>query len=183
MKITYIKTTNNWRESADACRTTVGKKPGEGDPSPEWKRKILLAEHSPIRLLKVKWKWTELPYFVSTHIVRHKIGIEHFVRTQREDRTNIKRYKRRQTDYVEHECEANAQALINISRDRLCNQSAKETRKAWLLIIDRLRFIEPELAEICVKECVYRGFCPEIKGCGYTNKSEFAKERTKYESC
>ena len=180
MKIKYMKTTDNWREVANAARTTIGLDEGEGEPSSEWKRKILLAEHSPIRKLKIKWKWVDLPYWVSTHIVRHKIGIEHFVRSQRTDRTGIERSERSQSAKVEHECEANAQAIINISRKRLCNQAADKTQQAWLYVVNRLEAYEPELASVCVRECVYRGFCPEMKPCGFIAKPEFEMLREEY---
>ena len=180
MKIKYMKTTDNWREVADAARTTIGMGEGAGEPSSEWKRKILLAEHSPIRKLWIKWKWIDLPYWVSTHIVRHKIGIEHFVRSQRTDRTGIDRSGKSQSAKVEHEVEANAQAMINVSRKRLCNKAADETQKAWLYVVNRLQAYEPELASVCVRECIYRGFCPEMKPCGFTAKPEFEMLREEY---
>ena len=180
MKIGYIETTDNWREVANAARTTIGMEEGEGEPNSKWKRKILLAEHSPIRKLKIKWKWVELPYWVSVHIVRHKIGIEHFVRSQRTDRTGIDRNKKSQSATVEHECESNAQAMINISRKRLCNQAAGKTHRAWLYVVNRLIDYEPELASVCVRECVYRGFCPEMEPCGFISKPEYSYIREAY---
>lgn len=182
MKIKRMKSSNNWREIADACRTTVGMKPGKREPSSEWKRKILLAEHSPIRLLKIRWKWVDLPYWVSVHFVRHKIGIEHFVRSQRTDRTGINREKLYQGELVEHECEANAQAIINISRKRKCEQSSGCTINAWNLMLDVLQVMEIELSNLCVRECVYRGFCPEIKSCAYVNTKKYKNERGSYVS-
>lgn len=35
----------------------------------------------------IKWKWFDLKYWVSTHFVRHWLRIEHYLRTQRTDRT------------------------------------------------------------------------------------------------
>ena len=32
-----------------ACMTTISKQAGTKEPSSEWKRRLLLAEHSPIR--------------------------------------------------------------------------------------------------------------------------------------
>lgn len=173
MKLEFIEIKGNWRSVADAARTTVSKSVGDKEPSSIWKKKILLAEHSPIRQLIVKWKWVDLPYWVSTHFVRHKIGIEHWVSTQREDRTGVARNKLLQTDLVWHECEANAQALINISRKRLCANAAIETRKAWLLVLDNLYKLEPELHSCCVPDCVYRGHCCEMKSCGYNRSPKF----------
>jgi hypothetical protein len=33
---------------------------------------------------------------------------------------------------------------------------------------------------VCVPECIYRGFCPEIKSCGFSETSLFQKELTTY---
>ncbi|MFZ4394854.1 MAG: thymidylate synthase ThyX [Kiritimatiellia bacterium] len=173
MKIENLTIRGTWREVADAARTTVGMEKGEREPSAAWKRRMLLAEHSPIRQLGVQWKWCGLKYWVSVHFVRHKIGIEHFVRTQRTDRTGKDRDQIAQSASVDHECLANAQAIINISRKRLCRQASPETQAAWRTFLEALAAQEPELASVCVPECVYRGFCPEIKCCGYCRTEDF----------
>lgn len=178
MNCKIISTSNNWRAIADAARTTVGKEAGQGEPSSQWKRKILLAEHSPIRKLNISWKWTDLPSWVSVHFVRHKIGIEHFVRSQREDRTGVKR--RSQGELIEHECMANAQAIMNISRKRLCNKASLETTRAWRMFLYALERKEPELFSVCVRECVYRGFCPELESCGFYKFDLFLIEKQIY---
>jgi hypothetical protein len=167
MNTEFFRMKGTWRDVADSARTTIGKAAGKGEPSNAWKKRILLAEHSPIRQLLFKWKWEELPYWVSVHMVRHKIGIEHWVSTSRTDRTGIVRDGLPQDHPVAHECEANAQALITISRKRLCKQAAKETTEAWQLVIDKLSEVDPIVASVCVPECVYRGFCPEFKSCGF----------------
>lgn len=39
---------------------------------------------------------------------------------------------------------------------------------------DRVALVEPEIACVMVKECVYRnGLCPEFKSCGYNRSDEF----------
>lgn len=172
-EIEYYGTHATWREVADAARTTIRQGQGTGEPSSAWKKRILLAEHSPIRLLTFRWKWTDLRSWVSVHIVRHKVGIDHFVSTQRTDRTGQDRNKAPQDTPVNHECIANAQAIMTISRKRLCRQASLETRSAWQLLIDALEKDQPELLSCCVPECVYRGFCPEFKSCGYTNAPAF----------
>lgn len=179
MNIINVKSSNNWQDIKDAAMNTIGKKNGKY-PSKEWKKNIIMAEHSPIRKLKISWRWVDLPYWVSTHFVRHKFGIEHFVSTQRTDRVGTDRKNKTQDALVTHECEANAQALINISRKRLCACASTETREAWKSLKDHIEEIEPELASCMVKECVYRGFCPEINGCGYTNTKNYKEERAKY---
>jgi hypothetical protein len=178
IKNTEIK--GSWREVADSARTTVGLDVGTKEPSSKWKKQILLAEHSPIRQLQFKWKWTNLPYWVSVHIVRHWLGILHFVKTSRSDRTGIQRDKLPQDNPVDHECIANAQALINISRKRLCNKASPETKEAWELVIASLNDKDSILASVCVPECIYRGFCPEFKSCGYVNTLKYLNELEKY---
>ncbi|MDF2612799.1 MAG: hypothetical protein K0S71_585 [Clostridia bacterium] len=167
-----------WREVADACRTTINKDIGQGEPSDEWKRRVLMCEHSPIRKITIKGIWSDLPYWVSNHLVRHWLGIVHFVGTQRTDRTGVDRKYKSQDAPVIHEIDANAQALINISRKRLCTQAAPETREAWRKVLDKVAEYEPVIASVCVAECIYRGFCPEFKTCGY-EQSQLYKEQLK----
>ena len=158
---------------------TVGKDKGVY-PNSEWKRRLLLSEHSPIRKIHIGWKWSDLKYFCSVHFVRHKIGIEHWVSTQRSDRTGINRDDKPQSAFVNHECEANAQALITISRKRFCTGASIETREAWGATIEEIRKVEPELARCCVKDCIYRGYCYEFKSCGYHKTEAFQEELRDY---
>ena len=76
--------------------------------------------------------------------------------------------------------EADAQALINISRRRLCNCASLETRQAWKEVKDKVAEVEPELASCMVKECIYRGFCPEMFSCGYDKTEAFQAELKEY---
>lgn len=171
---------DNWQNIKNATLTTIDKDSGVY-PNSEWKRRLLMSEHSPIRKLKVGWKWYDLMYWVSVHITRHKIGIDHFVRTQRTDRTKVNRNDLPQGAFVEHEVEANAQAIINTSRKRKCNCASPETKKAWNTALEELREVEPELVSVCVPECVYRnGFCPEMFPCGYNKTKAFQKELEEY---
>lgn len=180
LKVEYLSTKGTWREIADAARTTIGMEQGKKEPSSKWKKNMLLAEHSPIRKMHISWKWIDIPYWVSVHLVRHKVGIEHFVKSQRTDKTNINRNNLPQNALVNHECEANLQAIINISRKRLCNQASKETREAWKLFLESIKNIEPELYSVCQPECIYRGFCPEIKSCGWYKTEEYKIKLKEY---
>jgi hypothetical protein len=171
---------NNWVHVVNAARNTVNKKEIFNEPSSEWKRKMLISEHSPIRLIKILYTWHEIKRWVSTHFVRHKFGIEHFISTKREDRTGISRDELRQDVLDSHTFEANAQAIINISRKRLCTQAHKETTEKWKEFLSHVKEIEPELYSVCVRECVYRGFCPDITKCGYSKTEEYEKELKKY---
>lgn len=169
-----------WSKVKRSARTTISK---EGDglyPSNAWKKTILLAEHSPIRRIRFSWKWENLKSWVSVHFVRHKNGIEHWVSTQRSDRTGVDRDKISQDAPVSHECEANAQALIFISRRRLCNQASPETRAAWKEVKEKVKAIDPILGSVMVPECIYRGFCPEFNSCGYVDTDEFKRALADY---
>lgn len=182
MWVKYLGTKGTWREVADSANTTINKEAGTKEPSSEWKRRMLLCEHSPIRHLLIKCKLYELKYWVSVHLVRHKYGIEHWVRTQREDRTGIDRNELPQGSPVEHEFLANAQAMIYISRKRLCNQASKDTRDAWQAVLDAVKEEQPELYKVCVPDCVYRGWCYEYKSCGYYKTQSFNERLAEYRS-
>lgn len=169
MTISPVKRIGSWLDVLDAARTTMGKMPATKEPSDQWKKKILLAEHSPIRLLTYKWTWHDIPYWVSVHLVRHKIGIEHFVKSSRTDRTGIDRNELPQDTPVNHTCVANAQALINISRKRMCAKASIETQHAWMMLREEIAKVEPLLAEAMMPDCVYRGDCYEMESCGMIN--------------
>lgn len=179
MRVEILNYVDNWQAVKNAAMNTIGKENGKY-PTPEWKRKILRAEHSPIRLLEFDLRIWDLPYWVSVHLVRHHVGVTHFVATQRTDRTGIDRNELPQNAPVCHSMRINAQALINISRKRLCSQASPETRHVWASLVEAIREVEPEIADACVPECVYRGFCPEMYGCGYAAGTSYKAARAKY---
>ena len=72
MKTEILKIKGDWVEVASDCRSTVGKPPLDHEPSVDFKRKILIAEHSPIRDISVKWAWHGIKSWVATHWSRHK---------------------------------------------------------------------------------------------------------------
>lgn len=164
MKTQIVKIKGDWEEVVSDCRATVGKPPLGHEPSTEFKRKILISEHSPIRDISVNWKWHNIKSWVATHWVRHKW--ECFVKTQRTDRTGIDRDKLPQDAPVDFTGDANAQALIDTMRKRLCHTAAPETREYAEDFKRALRAIEPELSDVLVPNCCYRGFCPEMQSCG-----------------
>ena len=181
MKVEFLGINGSWEDVKNACRTTVGKEATQGEPSKSWKIRALYSEHSPIRMIQVHWKWHDLPYWVSVHFSRHKHGIEHFVRTQRTDRTGLDREKLGQGELVTHECVANLQAIINISRKRLCKQASKETREAWIEVLDAVKEHDGELYCVCVPDCIYRGDCREFYPCRYENSTCFKRRKEDYD--
>ena len=132
-KITRMEQVTSWNRALNAARRTIGKEPLSKEPSDSWKAKIILAEHSPIRLVEYDWTWEQIRQWVTAHLVRHHEGCEKFVHSQRADRRElpIERDKMPQGAVNDMDMTANVQALINISRKRLCNCASPETRKAW----------------------------------------------------
>lgn len=180
MKVELLGSKGTWREVANSANTTINHGIGTKEPSSKWKKKMLMCEHSPIRQLYIKCKWHELKSWVSVHFVRHNIGVNHWIRTQRSDRTNVDRDQLPQSNFVEHEIEANAQAIINISRKRLCNCASKETREAWIAFLEEVKKVQPELSDVCVPDCIYRGWCYEFKSCGYHKTSDYQDKLKNY---
>lgn len=164
MKTEILKIKGDWMEVASDCRSTVGKPPLDHEPSTEFKRKILLAEHSPIRDISVKWTWRGIKSWVATHWSRHKF--EKYIKSQRSDRTGIPRDKLPQDAPVDFTGDANVQSLIDTMRKRLCRQSSPETRQYAENLKAALHEVEPEIADVLVPQCVYRAGCAEMKPCG-----------------
>lgn len=181
-RISFISRVGNWLAVKKACYNTVGLDATDKEPTDKWKKNLLLSEHSPIRKMHFSWKWVDLPYWVSTHFVRHKFGIDHWIETQREDRTGEDRHTKPQGAPVKHEVDATAQALINVSRKRCCRCASPETVDAWQLVIDHVERVDPIMASVMVAECVYRGFCPEMKSCGHYKTGEYQQELQAYRS-
>lgn len=171
-----------WKRALNAARKTIGKEPIDKEPSDKWKDAILFAEHSPIRLVEYRISFEGIRQWVTTHLVRHWLGFIPFIHSQREDRRNLGIPRDELPQGAENDADfvANAQSLINISRKRLCNCASKETREAWQAVKKEMERVDPIMAKHMVSECIYRGFCPEIKCCGFVESKAFEKERTEY---
>ena len=146
----------DWIDVKNECRSTVNKDATDTPASPEFKKKLLISEHSPIRLISVKW--------------RHWLGWDKWVSTQRTDRTGVDRNKQPQDTEVNMDVRANAQALINVARFRLCFQASNETRSCMENLKENIHDELPEVADVMVPNCVYRGGCPEFTQCGFWKK-------------
>jgi hypothetical protein len=144
-----------------ACDMT--RKPGM-NPSEMTLEKIYRCEHSPAR---TQTFWIELQNIytlVSVHLVRHNVGVSHFVESNRKDRGG----NGEETRYtpVNHGLFINAQAAINMSLKRLCYASAPETVSVWMKLKKAMKKVDPALSDHMVPACVYRnGICPELKEC------------------
>jgi len=167
VKVTLLRypSDEDWMRAKRLALVTVGKEAIK-PPTEEWKKKILIAEHSPIRTLMFTIEM-EIPYWVSVHYVRHKYGVEHFVRSQRTDRTGEDRSSKRQDETVTHIMDVNAQELIFMARRRLCGMASPETRQVMEEITRQVVDVCPEFKDVLVRNCKYLGRCPEMnnEGC------------------
>lgn len=168
IKTKIINFNVDWLAIKNACRNTVSLEESKKEPTSEWKRKLLICRHSPIRMGTITWKWEEIPYAISTHFARHHIGCEKFISTSREDRTGISREQRSQMDMVSMEMIANLEALMNISERRLCMCANKTTRAYWQSLIEEIKKYDEDIAWACVPQCVRCGACVEpFSNCDY----------------
>jgi len=159
-------TEDDWNRCKTLAMNTIGKQ-WSGEVSDDWKRKILKAEHSPIRTLMFTIRM-EVPYWVSVHFCRHKFGVEHYVSSQRNDRQD--KYDRNEAPQgasVVHVMDVNAQELMQMARMRLCGQASPETREVMAQICIEVTKTNPEMWEFLVPKCAAHGGCNEFRPCGY----------------
>lgn len=161
MKTTIKNFNVNWLDIKNACRQTVSMGDSKLEPTSEWKRKLLICRHSPLRIGSILWKSEYVPFYVMGHIVRHNVGCTPFVSTSREDRTGIPRNERKQTDFVDMQMTANIEALINISERRLCTCADPTTRKYWEAVLEAVKEYDEDIYWACVPQCVRCGGCVE----------------------
>lgn len=152
---------------------TMGKEV-KNKPTSEWIHSILEARHSPIRDLVYRFVLRDIPYWVSVHLVRHHVGVQWYVQSQRNDRQDkYDRNKAPQNSPVTVRVSVNAEALMNMANKRLCNQASKETRdivKGMCILAEKQT---PELKGLLVPMCVYHnGKCHEMRPCGVRENKE-----------
>lgn len=182
MEVRIVNYKDYWREIKDNALFTIHKKNGKY-PDSKWKKEMLLSEHSPIRTGRLIVEIYDIPEFVIMHLVRHHVGFTPFVSTLRDDRVSYENGEIPNRETKNNlRFEGNFQALINISRKRLCSCASKETREVWEAVKKEISNFEPELAQCMVRECVYRGFCPEMEkvSCKYCTTSEYEQELEEY---
>lgn len=163
-----------WDEILDACRSTVSKKFLNKEPSEKFKKGLLVAQHSPLRLKYFKWIWRGIPYWISVHFCRHHEGVEKFVSTQRNDRQqNYDRESAPQDAPVNLIMEANTQAVLNMANVRLCYAAAPKTRQKMVELKQEINEIDSCVAWAMVPSCIAKGGCVEEglgTGCKFYEK-------------
>ncbi len=171
-------TDGDWARCYNLALNTMGKKYVDCTATDSWKGKMLKCRHSPIRTLMFTIRMI-VPYYVSTHFVRHKIGVEHYVQSQRNDRqNNYDRETAPQGAMVSHIMELDASTLMNMSNVRLCGMADPVTRYVMTLICKAVETMNPEFKGHLKPMCEYLHECPEFKSCGYwdtkINKEELS---------
>lgn len=176
-----VRRITSWKDVLNAARFTQRKEPLDKEPSNAFKLRIVKAEHSPLRALIYTIDFYNIPYYVTVHLCRH-VHAQPFVSTSRPDidGTMKPREEQKKTDPVNMRLLVNAQEIINISRVRLCNKAEKETHLWWREAMRVLMRIDPLLTRACAPNCIYRGFCPEMKSCGYASGKLFKLCRETY---
>jgi hypothetical protein len=180
-----------WREAREMARGTVGMADIDKPVSAKFMRELLSSMHSPIREIRFKLHFQNIPTFAAQHMSRHRIAsvcgkfeliesvnpvdVEHYVKTQRPDRTGEDRGS--QDAPVEYRSTANVQGLQDMSQKRLCFLAESPVRGRWGIAKQEIAKHDQLIARALVPTCVYRGFCPEAKMCkqNYVSTDHFKR--------
>lgn len=165
VKLLRYPTEEDWMGVKQRALVTLGKT-AVNPPSDEWKVKILRARHSPIRYLQFSF-YIECPSWVATHMVRHHVGCQPYVKSQRNDRqSDYDRNAARQDAPVCMILDVNAESMITISNKRLCRQASEETRELVRMMCKEIIDVCPEFKTELVPICQREGRCYEMNPCG-----------------
>ena len=135
---------------------------------------MLLSEHSSDRAVQYRIFIEDIPYYAHVHLVRHHIGVQYHVYSQRDDKgiaTVTSRDDVKQGNLINMCMDANAQALITIARKRLCHKSHRVCQDfvkklKCALIYDGDEY-DKVLGNLLMKNCSWwRGYCAEPVPCG-----------------
>lgn len=167
VSMTTFPRDEDWIEVKRRALITVGKDI-KNAPDLDWKKAMIECRHSPLRWIRFSFTFRNLPYYISVHFVRHHVGIEKYVRSQRNDRqSEYNREKAPQDAPVNMIMDFNGESLLEFFNKRLCHCAAKETRDVVDLMVMLVREKCPEYADFIEPMC-YRqgGVCHEFKSCG-----------------
>lgn len=155
----------DWKRVKNHCRTTDNKDFTDVEATDTFKKKLLISEHTPIRLLEFDWSWKSIFYWLSTEWSRHKF--EKFISTQRDDRLidDTPRGEKPQDALVNFDGYANMQNLIDAWRKRLCHAATPEAVELAEDFKETLHEQFPLESDVLVPNCVYRFGCPEFQMC------------------
>ena len=139
----------------------------EKEPTSEWKRKILEARHSPIRVLRYSFLLEGIPSNISVHLCRH-VHAQPYVSSLRNDRQTITDGDEASRNTpVNMILDMNAEELMVMANKRLCRKAAEKTRKVVATMCKLAQEATPELEGRLVPMCQYHGgVCHEMYPCG-----------------
>ena len=152
----------------EACDVTQSKNRGAKLSIKTWGQLLKTAHgvpHSPIRAALWRIYCYDVPYYVHVHLVRHHVGCQFYVRSQR---PNKGRADAVQGELVDMIIDINANALIDMSKARLCNKADTKTCELMTLITDCYRDgcdYERCLAENMGPPCAIYNKCFEQRAC------------------
>lgn len=154
---------DDWKRCLMLARATQWREDLDIEPSENWKHKMLVAKHSPIRTLPFTILLKDIPYYSAMHFVRHKVGCEWYVSSQRNDK---ERALREQGTPVNVILDCNAQALMVILMMRLCFKADDITRSYAEEIKASVEEACPEFRGLLKPRCGYSAEnCPEVLPC------------------
>lgn len=168
MTVTVLEypTEEDWMKVKQRALVTIGKK-AVTPPDYDWKIKMLRCRHSPIRKLSFSFLITDMPYWLHVELVRHHIGIEKYVKSQRDDRnqSDTPRAKKPQDAPVDMIIDVNAEALLTIMNKRLCGAASFDMQVLMLVIREEVIKTNPEFTRFLVPMCQHIGGCKEFASC------------------
>lgn len=178
-----IKAITPWSEVLDSARITIHKKPLNKEPSDKFKKRLIIAEESPIYTRWYRLDDQSCNRRVALHLIRHHIGTQPFLGTTREDIIDTN------GEVIPFRFYFNLQSLINMAEERLCFKAYSATRHYVVGIIQLVAELESfDFAPFLVPMCVKRGYCPKSdRGCSFIDTSSYISERADFlrwvESC
>lgn len=153
---------DGWDWAFKAALTTVHKSPLYIQPTSNWKTKMLIAEHSPIREVKIRFKFKSIKRWIADQLVRHNVGVNNYMGTGRPDRGNVPRSEQTMEMETMLMQSHNAQSFIREAQTRLCvGCVSTDTRHLMENLVKEVGKTNPEVASVCVPPCVYRHGCKE----------------------
>jgi hypothetical protein len=128
--------------------------------------------HSPLRTMLYRIYVQDVKSWVTVHYVRHHIGVQFYVKSQRTDRDSnlVQRDSQRQDELINMMFDINANALLTMAQARLCLKAAPETREVMAAIRHSLVGSACEYDQIIGMTmgppCEWYEKCFEPKPCG-----------------
>ena len=166
VQILKFPTNDDWVGVYKRALVTIGKSSNK-IPDMEWRQKILKCRHSPIRYLQFSFYISDMPYWLHVELARHHVGMEKYVKSQRDDRCNneVPRGKKPQDAPVNMIVDLNAESLMTLMNKRLCGCATKEMQELVLMIRKEVIKTNPEFTQFMVPMCLYLNKCNEFSSC------------------